>query len=310
MASTYTGSKQIVTLIYTSSTQPTASYSTGSSYGYDDNTVLTGSAYWNTDSSSLFVFDGDNWQEFISGPGGSGTSGTSGNDGLAGSSGTSGDAGSSGTSGNDGSTGPAGGDGVSADQGGANVDGNLSSIANSTGMFVVALPDSVEAFIGNDGTGLQDITGTGGVTLNATNTEVVSSDSFTRDSATTVGVEKNADVLTWSNIWTARNNVGAGSRLTGWARIGINGSLQTLGQYYNYTRGNQGSQDTFGGSWHPWYIGIMTDTDTITVDARRITGGEAGGTDRTQPSTTGIFALNLDTLSGGDTPTTQVIIVM
>ena len=188
------------------------------------------------------------------------------------------------------------GDGVSADQGGADVDGSWDVDGNGQ-MVVLELPDSAEVFRSHDGTGVQDVTSS--LTLNAMRTvDFNDSSSFTQASVSAMNVINAADVFAWANVWTARNNVSSGSRLTAYGRITVNGVETIVGEHGNYTRGNQGTQDTFAGSFHPAGIfAVGTDGHDIGVNMDPLSGTEGGGTDRTQAGTVGFFAINLDTLT-------------
>ncbi|MEZ4156403.1 MAG: hypothetical protein R3B52_00285 [Candidatus Paceibacterota bacterium] len=201
------------------------------------------------------------------------------------------------------------GPGVSADQGGADVDGSFDLDGNGQ-IVVLELPDNVEVFKSHDSTGLQNITSA--VTLNAMrDVEFNDSESFTKASNSAMNVVNSTDVLAWANVWTARNNVSAGQRLTAYGSITVNGTQQTLGRHGAYTRGNQGSQDTFAGSFHPGAIYfVATDGHDIGLDMNPITGTEGGGTDRTQANTVGFFAINVATFatsSGNTAPIASAI---
>jgi hypothetical protein len=185
------------------------------------------------------------------------------------------------------------GDGVLANQGGANSNGNWDSVDASA--VVIELPDSVEVFAGHDGTGVQTIAGGVTTTINGVNTmDFNDSASFTRTDATQVNCEVAMDVLAWGNIWTARNEVGSGTRGTFGARIEIAGVDQTTGEHGNYSRGNQGTQDTFGWAAHPG--GIYATTLGQDLELETFDSGDNGSQDRTQPNTVGFFGINLDTL--------------
>ena len=188
------------------------------------------------------------------------------------------------------------GDGVAADQGGADVDGSWVTDGNGQ-MVVVELPDTMDVFRSHDSTGLQDVTSA--VTLNAMrNVDFNDSASFGKASNSAMDVVNASDIFVWANVWTARNNVSAGTRLTAYGSITVNDVEQSTGRLGNYTRGNQGSQDTFGGSFHP--AGIFTvDTDgyDVGVNMDPLSGTEGGGTDRTEAGTVGFFALKLGNLN-------------
>ncbi len=163
-------------------------------------------------------------------------------------------------------------------------------------MIVLELPDYVEVFRSHDSTGLQDLTGS--QTLNiARDVDFGDALSFTKASNTAVDVTNPADIFSWANVWTARNNIGAGSRQTSFGSVTINGVEQSIGEHGNYSRGNQSTTDTFAMSFHP--AGIFTVGTAgydIGINSDPLAGGQAGGNDRTQPNTLGFFAINLDTL--------------
>ena len=195
------------------------------------------------------------------------------------------------------------GDGVLADEGGADVDGTFDSInGEQTALFICELPDHVDVFASHDSVGGQDIAGGVTTSINAVR-DVAFNDiaSFTKASNTQINVVQASDVLVLGNIWTARNNVGSGTRLTLGARFTIDGVDQTTGTSITYTRGNQGSQDTFAGSWHPsamYSVSAGADLLLETFD-----DGDNGGDDTTQANTVGMFAINLDSLESSSSTT-------
>lgn len=187
------------------------------------------------------------------------------------------------------------GPGVAADQGGANSDGSFITDGNGQ-MIVLEMPDYLEVFRSHDSTGVQNLSAA--QTLNiARDVDFNDAASFTKASNTAVDVTNPADIFSWANIWTARNNIASGARQTSFGSITVNGVEQSTGQHGNYARGEQGTTDTFGMSFHPAGIfTVGTAGHDIGVNSDPLAGGEAGGTDRTQPNTLGFFALNLDTL--------------
>lgn len=196
------------------------------------------------------------------------------------------------------------GDGVLADEGGADVDGTFDSInGEQTALFVCELPDYVDVFSSYDSVGGQDIAGGVTTSINAVRDVAFNdSDSFTKASDTEINVVQASDVLVFGNIWTARATVSSGTRLTLGARFTIDGVDQTTGTSITYTRGNQGSQDTFAGSWHPsamYSVSAGADLLLETFD-----DGQNGGDDTTQPNTVGLFTINLDTLEEPASSTT------
>lgn len=183
---------------------------------------------------------------------------------------------------------------VAADDGGADQDGNMITDGNGQ-MIILEMPDYLEVFRSEDSVGLQDITTA--QTLNiARDVNISDSLSFTKNSDSLVNVTNPADIFSWANIWTARNNVASWSRQTTFGSIAIDGVEQTLGRHWNYSRWNQGTTDTFAMSIHP--AGIYTTSgpwSTIWINSTPLTWWEPGWNDRTQPGTLGFFALNLDT---------------
>lgn len=193
------------------------------------------------------------------------------------------------------------GPGVAADDGGADNDGSFVEDGNGQ-LLVLELPDSAEVFRSHDSTGLQDITAA--VSINSMrNVDFSDSTSFSQSSNSAMSVASAADIFVWGNVWTARNNVSASTRLTAYGQITINGTGTSTGEHGNYTRGNQGTVDTFAGSFHPAGIFAVSGSDTIGLGMAPLSGTEGGGTDRTQAGTVGFLALNLDTLGG--VPTVQ-----
>ena len=51
--------------------------------------------------------------------------------------------------------------------------------------------------------------------------------SFSKASDSLVNVTNAADIFSWANIWTARNNITSGSRLTAYGSMTLNGVAQT-----------------------------------------------------------------------------------
>ncbi|MFT6829209.1 MAG: hypothetical protein ACJAV6_000022 [Candidatus Paceibacteria bacterium] len=189
------------------------------------------------------------------------------------------------------------GPGVLADEGGADQDSGFTTDGNGQ-MVVLELPESLEVFRAHDATGLQDITNIVSTDLNAMRSlDFNDAASFTKSSDIAMDVTNPADIFSWANIWTARNDVAIGSRLIARSSFTINGAEQSTGRHGNYTRGNVIGASTFAGSFHPAGIfTVGTAGHDIGLEIRRLTGGDSGGTDRTQPNTVGFFSLNLDTL--------------
>jgi len=184
---------------------------------------------------------------------------------------------------------------VWADEWGADVDGNATTDGNGQ-MIVLEMPDYLEAFRWEDSVWLQDVTAS--QTLNiARDVNFNNPLSFTKNNNSQVSVTNAADIFSWANIWTARNDINSGSRLTALGSITLDGVKQSVWEHWNYSRWNQGTQDTFALWFQP--AGIYTTTwpgTTLGVSTDPLPGTEWGWTDRTQPGSVGFFALNLDTL--------------
>jgi hypothetical protein len=187
------------------------------------------------------------------------------------------------------------GPGVAADQGGADANAGLSSDGNGQ-LIVLEMPDYLEVFRSHDAIGLQDIT-TAQVLKIAQTVDFHDAASFTKANDESVDVTNPADIFSWANIWTARNNVSSGARQTSFGSITINDVEQSIGEHGNYSRGDQFASSTYGMSFHPAGIfTVGTAGHDIGINSEPLPGGSAGGTDRTQPSSLGFFSLNLDTL--------------
>lgn len=193
--------------------------------------------------------------------------------------------------------------GVAADQGGADVDGAWNTVAAQTGLCVIELNDGAEVLRSSDATGLQNLNGGITATMNAVRSvDFNDASSFTRASNTAINVETDHNMICFGNIFTARSDVGSGTRGTFGARITIDGADQSVGEHGNYTRGNQGTQDTFGGSFNPAGIYAVTTGQGIGVET--FDAGDNGAGDRTQPGTLSFWALNLDTTEPASPPAT------
>ena len=187
------------------------------------------------------------------------------------------------------------GDWVWADQGWANSDGANKTDGNGQ-MIVLELPEYLEVFRSEDSVGLQQINSAQTFNI-ARDVNFSDSASFTKNTDTQVRVTNPADIFSWANIWTARNNVATVNRQTSFGSVTIDGVEQTTWRHGSYSRWNQWSTDTFALSFHP--AGIYTTTwvwSTLWVNSDPIVGWSGGWEDRTQPWTLGFFALNFDTL--------------
>lgn len=188
------------------------------------------------------------------------------------------------------------GDGVSNDDGGATANGGFVTDGNGQ-MVVLELPDSMDVFRSHDATGLQDLTDSSkAAALNAMrNVDFNDSGSFTQASNALMNVVNSGDVFAWSNVWAARHDVTSTKRLTAYGYMNVGGSFQYPGFASNYSRGEAGSQDTFGFGYNAGGIyAVSSDGDDIGVASQGAAGTAGGGEDRTQAGTVGFFALNLD----------------
>ena len=199
------------------------------------------------------------------------------------------------------------GDGVAADQGGADVDGGLTT--EHVILAIVELPDDVAVWRSHDDTGLVDLTGTTAIdhTLLTSVVDVNSGSSFQAGGgAGEVECLETGRSIIWANLAAARNNVGSAARFTGLADIKVAGVTQTLYGDDEYSRGNQGTVDTFGWSASPGGAVPVTAGDDILITTVRITGGEAGGTDRTQPDWSHLLLIDCGSFASS-APAAQVV---
>lgn len=85
-------------------------------------------------------------------------------------------------------------------------------------MIILEMPDYLEVFRSEDSVGLQDITTA--QTLNiARDVNFNNPLSFTKNSNSLVNVTNAADIFSWANIWTARNDTSSTRRLTAYGSI-------------------------------------------------------------------------------------------
>lgn len=184
---------------------------------------------------------------------------------------------------------------VAADNWWADSDETMTTDGNGQ-VIVLEMPNTLEAIRSEDSVWFQDITTA--QTLNfARDINFNDSESFTKNSNTEISVTNPADIFSWSNIWTARQNVVAGQRQTSYWSIVIDGIEQSIWRHWNYSRWNQSTVDTFAMSFHP--AGIYTTTwpgTTLWINTAPLPWWEAWWNDRTQAFTVWFFALNLDTL--------------
>ena len=197
------------------------------------------------------------------------------------------------------------GDGVAAGDGGADVDGgafvsNLVSMGNIPlgGLLVIELPSSVEVWRSHDTAGSQDLTASPTTITMGGSVHVNDATAFTA-SGNGFRAEKAMDALVIGNVGTARQNVSSGARWTAYGEVAIGGTAQAVGQHGNYSRGNQGTIDTFGWSVTPGAIYTLASLDVLTAVVTELAGGEAGGTDQTNAGWSHFVALNLDSFGGG-----------
>ncbi len=191
------------------------------------------------------------------------------------------------------------GDGVAANQGGADVDGSWNTIASEVTCLVIDMPDHWNTAAYYDSTAAQDIAGGATLDLNIFRDTLWEDSPFGRDSNTDMTVTAARDLWATGTAVTARATVSSGSRLTLGLTFEIEGVNQTRGEHKQYTRGNQGTQDTFGGAWLFGGIYAVATNDTFQVET--VARGDNGGDDTTRANYPAAFFLDLDNLeaSGG-----------
>ncbi len=191
------------------------------------------------------------------------------------------------------------GDGVAANDGGADVDGSWNTIASEVTCLVIDMPDHWNSAAYYDSTGLEDISGGFSGDLSVFRDTLWEDSPFSRDSNTDMTVSSAVDAWCTGTTVTARVGITGGTRFTGGITWEIEGTDQTRGEHKQYTRGNQGTQDTFGGGW--CWGGIYALAANDTLQGQVIDRGDNGNDDETRPSYTAAFFLDLDNLeaSGG-----------
>jgi hypothetical protein len=194
------------------------------------------------------------------------------------------------------------GDGIAAGQGGCDVAGSwTNNSGEETALLVIDMPDHWESAKYHDSTAAQD-TNTAGLALNIFRDTDWEDAAFSRDSNTQMTIATAIDVLALGSIGTGRQNVASGTRF-GWGMSWeIEGVTDLRGEHRQYTRGNQGSQDCFGGAWEAGSIFANTANDTYEMQMRD--RGDNGSQDRTLVNRCGAFFLNLDSLEATSTTIT------
>ncbi len=207
------------------------------------------------------------------------------------------------------------GDGVLDGEGGANSDGTTGT-DHHYALVILELNDSAEGFHSIDATGGTEFATGGPIDVPiARTTDITFNDSasFTRSTDNAFNTEQDMDALFGGNISVASYIVGTGSRWTAYAEFTVNGTEQTDTFHGNYSRNNQGSQDTFGFSANPLSFLALTNGDDVGVSVTELTGTEGGGGAQRSPANwTGFWGLNLDTLEdaggGGITGTSSTTV--
>ncbi len=193
---------------------------------------------------------------------------------------------------------------VQAQLGHADVAGSAVRKVNTSGMFVIELPNTAETFISHDATGAQDVGGTNG---DLTLMEVVDySDAaaFIKVDSTAVNSEKDMDVLLLSQVYVDRSDSTSGTRVTTGSRFEINGVDQVQGEHGNYGRGDQSTTDTWNESLSASGIYSVNTGDDIQVEW--FDAGDNGANDLTQANASGFCALNLSSIAGSAPDTAQL----
>jgi len=185
-------------------------------------------------------------------------------------------------------------------QTGADSDVGTGSTEAQHSFVVLELNDSAEVFRSVSNT-QQDID-TAGARVDIQVADVVDfndSSSFTKTSNTAINLETDADVLLGANV-SGGYASSSGARYTGYAEFTVNGTGETYSVAGDYSRGDQGTTDTWGWSANLMSFVAGSTGDDLGVDAGKISGGE-GGTVDTIAGWTGFWGINLDTLTATTT---------
>ncbi len=189
------------------------------------------------------------------------------------------------------------GDGVAAGQGGASVDGSWNTIASEVTCLVIDMPDSWNSAAFYDSTGGQNMCGGVSTALNTCRDTLWADSPFSKSTDALAVTSSAIDAWITGSTVTARQNVASGARGTAGLTVRIDGVNQTRGEYKEYTRGNQGTQDTFGGGWLCGGIYTLAASDTIGLQS--LDRGDNGADDDTRANYTALFLVDINSMGGG-----------
>ncbi len=186
---------------------------------------------------------------------------------------------------------------IQVQRGDADVDGTVARVIDSSGLDIVELPASAETVITHDNTGGQDVSTT--QTLNwASSEDQRDAAAFTLPAVTTIEVEQDDDYLFLGNGLIDDTTHTSSTRLTSASDWFIGGVEHDGGGHGTYIRHDQGSADTWNGSFNAFAVlPSLNANDQITL--RSTLEGDAGGTDNTVANQCGFSALRIGSLAPG-----------
>lgn len=193
------------------------------------------------------------------------------------------------------------GDGTNNFEGGCDSAGSWTRASDLGGLFIAEIPPWVQCFGTHDSTGAQDVTTTSVLALNAARDVDFIDGGFSSVSNTQVQLNQPCQVLVaFGNVVCARGNVSASTRANVNCYFEFNGNTYQASADGNYSRGNQGSTDTFGLGFNPGMI--VTDQPTAliaggTIEMVTQNLGDSGGQDQTRPNRVGMFGMIGDTFN-------------
>lgn len=171
----------------------------------------------------------------------------------------------------------------------------LSVAAGEAGVMVIALPATTDIAIFEDETGVQTVSGTGLVDINAARTTVGTADSpFSRISNTDVDVTVATDILSHAAFLVERSTAN-GTRWTGGVRHEIETVDNAESRGGGYERGDQSSDDCMNCAIATTYVGAAALNDTLQIEKYSPDGNDGGGTFQTLQA--GWFLIDLASLA-------------